>query len=128
MTSRLTMAEPSSSKIPLDASTFDSCNTDIQAAALKATKLSVALPSDVAFRRSVSGEFAEKLDRCADKSLQLLNSLIELVEGGSGKGKGKLREREDVLDGFERDVVDVLDRLFEQAVSKANHFVDLETS
>lgn len=118
------MAEPGSSKLRLDASNFDIYNDDIQAAALNATKLSVALPSDVNFHRSVNSDFAQALDECSAKTLGLANKLLALSEGGqshasSAKGKGKLRDQASVVDGFAPHIVDVLDQLFERAVRVA---------
>lgn len=117
------MAEPGSSKTPLNASNFSAYNDDIQAAALKTTKLSVALPSDVNFHRSVNSEFAQTIDECSTRTLELANRLIALSEGGHAhslaKGKGKLRDQASVVDGFAPHIVDVLDQLFEQAVRSA---------
>ena len=98
---------------------FESSNSELQAAALNATKLAASLPADLDFHRSLDKQFAQALDSCSDKVLNLTNRLLSFVstiEGSKGKGKRKLEDEEDVVDKFNSVVVDVVDQLFEKAV------------
>ncbi|EPQ54765.1 hypothetical protein GLOTRDRAFT_77494 [Gloeophyllum trabeum ATCC 11539] len=113
----------STSKATLSSSAFDEYNLQLQATALKATKLAAALPSDVSFHRSIDSEFANDLDICSAKVLSLTNALLNMASygesskaGGSrGKGKLKLESQDDVVDSFDSLVVDAMDHLLERA-------------
>ena len=114
--------EPGSSKSTLvSSSSFDSYYSDVQNSILRATKLAVALPTDVSFHQTVDDSFAREIDCCSSRTLRLTNSLLELSRNNyslnsPAKRKRKLEVQEDVVDSFGSLVVDVLDQLFERVV------------
>ncbi|KAK0449394.1 ribonuclease H-like domain-containing protein [Armillaria borealis] len=59
--------------------------------------------------------FAKDLDAFSSKVLFLTNQLLELAAtiDPSGKGKGKVRSEDDILDSFETLIVDRMDQLLE---------------
>jgi exosome complex exonuclease RRP6 len=84
--------------------------------------------SDLAFHRTLDRNFSRGLDGSSETVLSMTERLLLLVEG-SGKGKGrapkhrrletarkKLDDEEDVVDGYRRSVLDVVDGLLEDAV------------
>lgn len=110
-----------SSISPINSNSFDEFNTNVQAAALKATKSAVQIPSDVAWHRSMDSEFAKDLDEFSTRVLTLTNKLLTLASTGDPHGRStRLESRDDVLDGFESLVVDSVDHLLERAVSFAS--------
>lgn len=112
--------EAGSSKCVVSVSreTFETYSSELQAAALNSTKLAAALPSDIAFHRSVDRDFAQSLEVCSERTLKIANKLLDVSSINSrSKGKAKLQNKEDLLDNFQALVGDVLDQLFEQAVS-----------
>ena len=122
------MVEASSSKATqINSSTFDACNTELQGLALEATKIAAGLPSDIAFHRSVDNDYAKNVDICSEKALSLTNRLLAWSSNESssrsrqGKGKAKLDSEDDVIDKFGGIVLDVLDQLFERAVSLSSY-------
>lgn len=107
-------------------SSFENTTSELQANALKATKLAVALPDDINFNRTVDNEFAQAIDSCSAKALRLTNDLLyvagrDCTSASRVKGKRKLDDLEDVVDSFGSLVVDVLDQLFERAVRGYRH-------
>ncbi len=102
---------------------FEELNTNIPRAALKATRNAALLPPDIAFHKSMDPAFAKDLDAFSSKVLFLTNQLLELAAtiDSSGKGKGKVRSEDDVLDSFETLIVDRIDQLLERVVS--SHYV-----
>lgn len=127
------MAQSSTSTFPeLTSANFNEYHSQLQAAALQATRHSVSLPtsSDLAFHRSLDRTFSKELDACSSRVLSLTNRVLSLVSTGSvsvdtnadtaNKSKGKSRKLEsedDVLDNFHTLVVDRVDELLERAVS-----------
>ncbi|TFK48707.1 hypothetical protein OE88DRAFT_1663795 [Heliocybe sulcata] len=111
------MASASSSKSVLSSSAFDEYNLQLQSTALKATKLAVALPSDISFHRSINSELANDLDVCSSKALSLANALLNLASTSSSRGKGKVKlgSQDDVVDSFHSLVIDGMDHLLERA-------------
>ncbi|EJC98038.1 uncharacterized protein FOMMEDRAFT_149467 [Fomitiporia mediterranea MF3/22] len=122
-------AEAGSSKAgKIWGSSFDSYNSELQSSVLQATKLAVGLPADVNFFRTVDNNFAQAIDSCSRKALALTNNLLELAEAHNStssriKGKKKLGNQEDVVDGFGSLVVDVLDQLFERADTSLDDYM-----
>jgi exosome complex exonuclease RRP6 len=100
---------------------FDNYNTQLQTAALKATRNAAVLPVDLGFYRSMDRELAKEVDACSSRVLSLANRLLDLVSTGDtslSKLKGKAAvEHDDVVDSFRSSVVDAMDRLLERAVS-----------
>ncbi|EKM49623.1 uncharacterized protein PHACADRAFT_166991 [Phanerochaete carnosa HHB-10118-sp] len=93
---------------------FDTYNTELQSAALKATRNAAFLPQDLAFYRSLDRGIAKEVDACSSKVLSLANRLLDLVSTADNaksksKGKGKL-EHDDVTDNFRSSVVDAMDQ------------------
>ncbi|CAL1713393.1 unnamed protein product [Somion occarium] len=104
---------------PLSQPGFDDYNTQLQAAALKATRLSAALPSDLAFYRSVDKALARDVDSCKSKVLSLTNKLLQLASSGTGSdGRARKRPRleneDDVVDDFHGTIVDLMDQMLER--------------
>lgn len=117
------MEAGSSKRGALSPPNFDAFNTEVQGAALKATKSSAALPTDITFHRSLDSNFAKAIDSCSERALKLTNRLLvltEKVQAGRGsrfKGKARLDDQDDVVDNFESVVIELVDQLFERVVS-----------
>ena len=114
----------------ITSSSFDNLNAQIQAAALKTTKLALALPSDIQFHRSLDHELAEDLDAFSARLLRLTNNLLALAAtvdgsqpGQKGKGKMKLETQDDLLDNFHSVAVDSMESLLERVVSLDSLFL-----
>ena len=125
------MAEAGSSKsTTATRRPFEELNVEIQGAALSATKLAAALPSDVSFHRSVDNEYAAALDACSDKALGLANRLLSLLSSADSsktsrsKGKYKFEDEDDVTDNFRTVAIDALDLSLERAVCFV-HYISL---
>ena len=115
-------SKPSTSSSPLHSESFNDYNTQLQTAALKATKNAALLPADLNFYRSLDrGVLAKEVDASSNKVLSLANRLLDLVSTGENatrtKGKTRLRDDDDVTDNFRSLVVDAMDQLLERAVS-----------
>ena len=127
---RAAMAEASTSGTR-PAPDFAVLNSELQAAALKATKLAATLPADLDFHRSLDKQFAGKLDACSEKVLSLTNKLLSFISTGEqsksskGKGKRRLEDEDDVVDKFNSIVVDAVDQLFERAVRSSFSIVSV---
>ena len=117
------MAQASRSK-SLSTSGFNEYNNQLQSAALKATRNAASLPPDLNFYRSLDRGLTKESDAASARVLALANKLLGLVataddsSGRSSKGKARLRDDEDVTDGFRSSVVDAMDLLLERAVSQ----------
>lgn len=101
---------------------FNTYNTELQGAALKATRNAVLLPQDLAFYRSLDRGIAKEVDACSSKVLSLANRLLDLTstaDDSKSRSKGKARlEHDDITDNFRSSVVDAMDQLLERAVSR----------
>ena len=106
----------------LTPASFNDYNAALQTAALKATKHSAQLPTDIPFHRSVDRAFAKDLDAASARVLSLANRLLGLVSTTDSKRKGKARleNEDDVVDSFHALVVDPMDQLLERAVRNAS--------
>ena len=113
------MASGSSSKTVTDE--FDKYYSTLQNAALKATKHSVGLPSDLSFYRSLDKDFSRELDVSSERILTLTNRILTLASASdsskSSKGKNRLEDQDDFVDRFESLIVERMDQLLERAVS-----------
>ena len=91
-----------------------------------------ALPpkSDLSFHRTLDRKFAKNQDEAGDRILKLADRLLGTVHSGSAAAKGKARRKleddDDVVDGYRRGVLDVVNCLLEDAVSF--YFVACEES
>lgn len=86
-------------------------------------------PSDLSFHRSLDRGFARGLDASSARVLGQANRLLSTVAaagGSSAKSKQKkrreLQDEDDVVDGFQSAVVDVLDEVLEDADSCLDEF------
>lgn len=95
------------------AGSFSEYQAKLQNAVLQPTKLALGLPKDLAFHRTLDRDFAEEVDACSTRALSLANKLIKLASSGDFD---PLEGEDDVVDHFHTLVVDVMDRLLEQAV------------
>ncbi|EGN98143.1 hypothetical protein SERLA73DRAFT_91376 [Serpula lacrymans var. lacrymans S7.3] len=113
----------------LSPSSFDDYNAKLQAAALKATKYALSLPSDLTFHQTMNSDLAEDLDSFSSRVLSMANDLLALVEttGSSNstraKGKMKLESQDDVVDNFHSLVVDSMDQLLERTDTCLDEFL-----
>jgi hypothetical protein len=104
---------------------FDDLNTTLQTLALKSTRNAAALPTDLAFHRTLDRDFGRDMDACSAKIMSLANDLLAFIDSGdasrSGGRKGKERRvegQDDVVDDFRGIVVDAIDRLLERTVRR----------
>ena len=124
-----TMDNPTPSTSSLSPAGFNDYNTNLQATALKATRLSAALPSDIGFYRSVDKTLAKDIDSCKAKVLSLTNKLLDLASSNNdAESRARKRprlENEDITDDFHGIIVDLMDQLLEKSVSSMQHIVIL---
>ena len=118
----MNMAGPSSQRSPPTTETFSSFHTELQSSALKATRASAGLPSDLDFYKSVDEGIKQNVDRLESRVLALLGRCVALA-GGKGKGKEVRIEGDDLVDDFHGTVVDVVDVLLEKTVRGPVSFV-----
>ncbi|KAK0437138.1 ribonuclease H-like domain-containing protein [Desarmillaria tabescens] len=106
------------------ATNFEELNTNIPRAALKATRNAALLPPDLAFHKSMDPSFAKDIDVFSSKVLFLTNRLLELAAtiDTPGKGKGKVRSEDDILDSFETLIVDRMDQLLERVDTSLDEY------
>lgn len=146
-------ASASGSSIPSPTSSFDTYLPMITSALDRLTTSANALPStrsDINFNRTMDRKFANDLDEASDRVLRMAETLLMMVEVGQeelkGKGKGKeeaakstktgvkastktrrkLEDEDDVVDGYKRGVIGVVDGLLEDAVSCPRHRIPEE--
>jgi exosome complex exonuclease RRP6 len=112
-----------SSQSPLTRSEFDAYYAQLQASALKATKHAAALPTDLAFHRSVDSDLASDLEACSNKVMSITNMLLNLAstvgsssKSAKGKGKARVQDEDDFIDRFGSLIVEPMDQMFERAV------------
>lgn len=101
---------------------FEDYNLKLQTSILNPTKHAFSLPTDIQFHKSIDRDFAEEIEACSTKVLSTANKLLTLATssttnlGGGGKAK-LLVDQDDILDGFDSVVVDIMDQLLESVVS-----------
>ncbi|KAI9440380.1 ribonuclease H-like domain-containing protein [Lactarius indigo] len=104
------------------ASRNDNYYAQLQASALKATKSTALLPTDLPFHRSVDSDLARDLEACLNKVVSITNVLLNLMsivgnpKNAKGKGKARLRDEDDFLDRFGSLVVEPMSCLNAQYV------------
>lgn len=143
MTSPTQKPGEGSSSVPSPTASFHQYLPLITSSLDRLTTSANALPasrSDINFHRTMDRRFANDLDDASDRVLRMAERLLTLVETGQkeveGKGKAKesaksvkpaakvatkarrkLEEEEDVVEGYKRGVLSVVDGLLEDAVS-----------
>ncbi|ORX34217.1 ribonuclease H-like domain-containing protein [Kockovaella imperatae] len=88
-----------------------------------ATTHANALPpkSDLSFHRTLHRKFAKDQDEASSRILKLADSLLAKVQtdiSSKGKARRKIEDEEDVVDGYRRGVMDVVNGLLEDAASR----------
>jgi exosome complex exonuclease RRP6 len=129
-----------SRSVPSPTEGFNEYMPVITAALDELTTAANGLPttkSDINFHRTMDRQFAKDLDNASSRVLQMTERLLSMVDAGQremkGKGKDKvdfrtapqaaekprrkLEEEEDVIDGYKRGVLGVVDGLLEDSVS-----------
>lgn len=122
MTSSSSDTEP----VPSPFTEFAEYQAFLQKTIISAAKHATSLPpkTDLAFQRTLDRQFAKDLDACSARILGFTNRLLNLVGDAvpsSSRGKGKAKEvteEEDLTEGYHSRVVDVLDGLYENVVSR----------
>lgn len=127
--------------IPSPTTSFAAYLPVITSALDRLTTSANALPgsrSDINFHRTMDRKFANDLDEASERVLRMAEQLLAIVEvgqeefKGKAKGKGKdakpaartaaktrrkLEDEDDVVEGYKRGVLGVVDGLLEDAVS-----------
>ncbi|KAJ2936426.1 hypothetical protein H1R20_g665, partial [Candolleomyces eurysporus] len=111
-------AGPSSKANAPTPETFSSFHTELQSAALKATRTSASLPLDLAFYKTVDEDLKTSVDDLEARVLALIGRCLGLASG-KGKGKEVRVDGEDVIDDFHSTIVDSVDVLLEKTVCMA---------
>ncbi|RXW17745.1 hypothetical protein EST38_g8111 [Candolleomyces aberdarensis] len=106
-------AGPSSKANAPTAETFSSFHTELQSAALRATRTSASLPPDLAFYKTVDEDLKTSVDGLEARVLALIGRCLGLA-GGKGKGREVRVDGEDVVDDFHSTIVDSVDVLLEK--------------
>ncbi|KAK7676364.1 hypothetical protein QCA50_020668 [Cerrena zonata] len=119
---------PGPSSSSLSRTDFDEYNAQLQAVALKATRLSAALPSDLSFYRSVDKALAKDVDSCKAKVLSVTNKLLHLAStNNSSEARARKRPRleneDDITDDFHGTIVDLMDQLLEKSDMRIDDFL-----
>ncbi|KAF8558300.1 hypothetical protein OG21DRAFT_1230212 [Imleria badia] len=104
------MATPSEMHLNIDTDIFTTYSDALQATALTTTRLAAtSLPADISFHRSIDPALARDIDAFSDRVLALANKLVHVASGKTSK----MREEEDVLDEFVRNIVDPMEGMLE---------------
>ncbi|KAJ3823275.1 ribonuclease H-like domain-containing protein [Lentinula raphanica] len=105
-----------SSQESQNTSKFDEMNSSIQTSALKATRNSMLLPSDINFHRTMDSDFSRELDAFSSRILSVANQVLNLIGtvDQTSKDKGRLENEDDVVDNFQSTVVDAVDKMMER--------------
>jgi exosome complex exonuclease RRP6 len=104
------MATPSEIHLNIDTDTFTTYSDALQAAALTTTRLAAtSLPADLSFHRSIDPALAGDVDIFSDRVLALVNKLVHIASGKPSR----MREEEDVVDEFVRNIVDPMEGMLE---------------
>lgn len=74
--------------------------------------------SDLAFHRTLDRTLAKELDEASDRILRMTRDLLDLVDRGKNPKRRKMEDEDDVVEGYKRGVVDSVDALLEDAVSR----------
>ncbi|KAF7331658.1 Exosome complex exonuclease RRP6 [Mycena kentingensis (nom. inval.)] len=120
------MAQNAGSSKLSSGSSFLEFNTQVQTAALNATRSAAGLPADIQFHRSIDSSLADDLDAFSARVLHLTNNLLSLVstaDSSRRKGKGKLQSQDDVVDDFHSLLVDPIDQLLERTDTCLDEFL-----
>lgn len=105
-----TMATPSETHLNIDTDTFTTYSDALQAAALTTTRLAAtSLPGDLSFHRSIDPALARDVDAFSDRVLALANKLVYIASGKTSR----MREEEDVVDEFVRNILDPMEGMLE---------------
>ncbi|KAJ4482464.1 ribonuclease H-like domain-containing protein [Lentinula aciculospora] len=109
----------------LISSEFNEMNSQIQTSALRATRNSMLLPSDINFHRTMDTELSRDLDIFSSRILSVANQVLALIDTAdfSGKDKGKLENEDDVVDNFHSIVLDTMDRMLEKTDMSLDEFL-----
>ncbi|KAH6911594.1 ribonuclease H-like domain-containing protein [Coprinopsis sp. MPI-PUGE-AT-0042] len=97
--------------MPLSSGSFDDFHNRLQAEALKGTKTSAGLPSDIGFYKTLDDNLSSNVAHLQSRVLSLIGGLVSLADG---KGKEKSVAGEDVVDDLPGTVVDSMDVLLER--------------
>ncbi|KAI9462261.1 ribonuclease H-like domain-containing protein [Boletus coccyginus] len=104
------MATPSEIILNIDTDTFTTYSGALQAAALTTTRLAAtSLPADLSFHRSIDPTLARDVDAFSDRVLALANKLVHVASGKTSR----MREEEDIVDEFVRNIVDPMEGVLE---------------
>jgi exosome complex exonuclease RRP6 len=123
--------DSSQTRTPLSKTEFDGYYTQLQNAALKATKHAAGLPADLAFHRSVDSDVAKDLETCSNRVVSMTNVFLDLAstignsKGAKEKGKARLQDEDDFLDRFQALIVEPMDQLLERAVCNMSQLLFL---
>lgn len=104
------MATLSGTHLNIDTDAFTAYSDALQAAALTTTRLAAtSLPADLSFHRSIDPALAHDVDAFSDRVLTLANKLVHVASGKTCR----IRDEEDVLDEFVRNIVDPMEGMLE---------------
>lgn len=104
------MATPSEIPLNIDTDTFTTYSDALQAAALTTTRLAAtSLPADLSFYRSIDPALARDVDVFSDRVLALASKLTCIASGKTIR----IREEEDVVDEFVRNIIDPMEGMLE---------------
>lgn len=104
------MATPSETPLNIDTDTFATYSDALQAAALTTTRLAAtSLPADLFFHRSIDLALARDVDAFSNRVLTLASKLVGVSSGKTSR----IREEEDVVDEFVRNIVDPMEGMLE---------------
>jgi len=114
------MATPSEINLNIDTDTFTTYSDALQAAALTTTRLAAtSLPADLSFHRSIDPTLARDVDVFSDRVLALANKLVQVASGKTSR----MRDEEDVVDEFVRNIVDPMEGMLEGTDSALDVFL-----
>ncbi|KAG9315669.1 ribonuclease H-like domain-containing protein [Chiua virens] len=104
------MATTSETPLTIDSDTFATYSDTLQAAAFTTTRLAAtSLPADLSFHRSIDPALVRDIDVFSERVLGLVSKLIRVAGGNSSR----IRDEEDVVDEFVRNIVDPMDGMLE---------------
>lgn len=119
-----TMATASRTPLDIDTDTFKAYSDALQAAALATTRLAAAsLPADLSFHRSIDSTLAHDIDVFSDRVISLASKLVRVASGKTSR----IREEEDVVDEFARNIVDPMEGMLESTDGALDVFLGKRT-